>query len=84
MTNACQKYLRILKRKEVSFHAVEVGVGVDDREESEDWGTNLALGDETGSLARLSWYVLVRVKRDMVLRMLAAMRAIETGTVWIF
>lgn len=56
MTNARQKCLSRLKRNESSFDEVDVVVGVEEREESEDdLGTNLALGDATGSRARLSW-----------------------------
>lgn len=56
MTNARQKYVSRLKRNDVAFRAVDVVVGVEEREESEeDLRTNLALGEETGSRARLSW-----------------------------
>ena len=54
----------------------ERGVGVDSRE------TNLAWGEETGSEARVSWYMRVRVKRRNAFPRDMRMRSNDTGNVW--
>lgn len=54
----------------------ERGVGVNSRE------TNLAWGEETGSEARVSWYMRVRVNRRNAFPRDTRMRSNDTGNVW--